>query len=113
MICGWQGHAHRRSAGTSTARLQLQHAGAQFRAAYHSESKAQAARAKGIDAVVVDFNTPESLAPALAGVDKLFLLSGGAPNQVEQESNAVEAAKPTNARRKDGWFMAAGPCDRE
>jgi len=83
--------------GSEVAR-QLQDAGAQFRAAYHSESKAQAARANGIDAVVVDFNKPESLAPALAGIDKLFLLSGGAPNQVEQESNAVEAAKKAGVK---------------
>ena len=77
---------------------QLQTAGAQFRAAYHSESKAQAARAKGIDAAVVDFNKPESLPAALNGADKLFLLSGGAPNQVEQESNAVEAAKKAGVK---------------
>jgi uncharacterized protein YbjT (DUF2867 family) len=71
---------------------QLQSAGAAFRGAYHSESKAVAARAQGIDAVALDFNEPESLDAAFRGADKLFLLSGGA-NQVEQESNAVEAAK--------------------
>ena len=77
---------------------QLQQTGAQFRAAYHSESKAQAARGSGIDAVVVDFNKPESLPAALDGIDKLFLLSGGAPNQVEQEINAVEAAKKAGVK---------------
>jgi uncharacterized protein YbjT (DUF2867 family) len=69
---------------------QLQAAGAKFRAAFHSGAKAEAARAKGVDAVVIDYNRPETLNAALQGVDKLFLLSGGAP---DQEINAVEAAK--------------------
>ena len=72
---------------------QLEEAGASYRAAYHSEQKAADARTLGRDAVVIDFNKPASLDDALRGVDKLFLLSGGAPNQVEQESNAVDAAK--------------------
>jgi len=72
---------------------QLRSAGAEFRAAYHSESKAQAARADGIDAAVIDFNRPGSLAAALEGIDTLFLITGGAPNQVEQEISAADAAK--------------------
>lgn len=72
---------------------QLQAAGAKVRAAYHSDAKAEAARARGIDAVTLDLNQPESLDAAFRGADQLFLLSGGAPNQVEQEANAVAAAK--------------------
>ena len=72
---------------------QLKESGARFRAAYHSDAKAEAARVQGIDAVTLDLDRPESLDAAFAGAEKLFLLSGGAPNQVEQEVNAVNAAK--------------------
>ncbi|HUP59627.1 MAG TPA: SDR family oxidoreductase [Thermoanaerobaculia bacterium] len=69
---------------------QLEAAGAKFRAAFHSEAKAEVARARGIDVVAIDYNRPETLNAALQSVERLFLLSGGAP---DQEVNAVEAAK--------------------
>lgn len=74
---------------------QLQAAGAAFRAAFHSQAKADAARAKGIDAVLIDYNRPETLDAAFAGVDKLFLLSSG---NAEQEIHAIEAAKRTGVK---------------
>ncbi len=43
----------------------------------------------GVASVALDFDEPQTLGPALAGVDTLFLLS----NLVTQESNAVAAAK--------------------
>ena len=64
-----------------------------FRAAYHSTAKADEARARGIDAVLADFNDPDSLREALHGCDKLFLLGANVPNQVELETRAVEMAK--------------------
>ncbi len=73
--------------------LQLKAAGAKFRAGYHSEAKAKEARAKGIDAAVIDFERPETLRDALGGVDKVFLLSGSASNQSDREINLVDAAK--------------------
>ena len=69
---------------------QLQSAGAEFRAAFHSQSKADAARANGIDAILIDYNRPETLDAAFAGVDKLFLLSS---SNAEQEIHAIDAAK--------------------
>ncbi|GAC1434569.1 MAG: SDR family oxidoreductase [Thermoanaerobaculia bacterium] len=78
---------------------QLQSSGAKFRAAYHSPEKAAAARAKGIDTVVIDLNRPETLRDALRGVDKLFLLSaGGGTSQIEQETRATEAAKAAGVK---------------
>jgi len=77
---------------------QLQAAGASFRAAYHSQKKAEAARAEGIDAVVIDYTQPETLRAAFEGVEKLFLLSGGAPDQTGREINAVDAAKAAGVR---------------
>ncbi len=72
---------------------QLESANAPFRAAHFSNEKAEAARARGIDAVIIDYNRPEMLRAAFQGCDKLFLLGPNALNQSELEQNAVEAAK--------------------
>lgn len=72
---------------------QLESAKAPFRAAYFSKKKVEAARARGIDAVIIDYNRPETLRAAFRGSDKLFLLAPSAPNQTQLELNAVEAAK--------------------
>lgn len=77
---------------------QLQAAGARFRAAYHNERKAEAARANGIDATVIDYTQPDTLRGALEGIERLFLLSGGAPDQTQRELNAVEAAKAAGVK---------------
>ncbi|HEY0156526.1 MAG TPA: SDR family oxidoreductase [Thermoanaerobaculia bacterium] len=77
---------------------QLQATRTPFRAAYHNEKKAEAARANGIDATVIDYTRPETLQAAFDGVEKLFLLSGGAPDQTEREINAVDAAKAAGVR---------------
>ncbi len=86
--------------GTVSSELvrQLKSAGAKFRAAYHNEAKAKAARDNGIDAVVIDYAKPETLRAALKGVDKLFLLSGWAPNQGDLEINVVNAAKDAGVK---------------
>ena len=77
---------------------QLESEKAPFRAAYFSNEKADAARAKGIDAVIIDYNRPENLRPAFQGCDKLFFLGPNALNQSELERNAVEAAKAAGVR---------------
>src|SRR5918996_3358019 len=64
-----------------------------FRAAYFSEKKAEAARASGIDAVIIDYNRPEMLRTAFQGWDKLFLLGPNLLDQTQLELNAVEAAQ--------------------
>jgi NAD(P)H dehydrogenase (quinone) len=64
-----------------------------FRAAYFSKQKAEVARAKGIDAVIIDYNRPEMLRAAFKDCDKLFLLGPNVLNQTPLELNAVEAAK--------------------
>jgi len=77
---------------------QLESAKAPFRAAYFSNEKAEAARARGIDAVIIDYNRPETLRAAFQGCDKLFLLGPNALNQTQLELNAVEAAKAVGVR---------------
>ncbi len=77
---------------------QLESAKAPFRAAYFSNEKAEAARARGIDAVIIDYNRPETLRAAFQGCDKLFLLGPNVLNQSELERNAVDAAKAAGVR---------------
>lgn len=72
---------------------QLESVGVPFRAAYFSKAKVDAALAKGIDAVIIDYNHPETLRAAFQGCDQLFLLGPNALNQTQLELNAVEAAK--------------------
>ena len=68
-----------------------------FRAAYFSERAAENARARGIEAVTIDYNHPETLR-AFDACDTLFLLGPNALNQTELELNAVEAAKAAGVR---------------
>ena len=86
--------------GTVSSELikELESAKVPFRAAYFSKKKAEAARAKGIDAVIMDYNRLEMLRAAFQGCDKLFLLGPNALNQTQLELNAVEAAKAVGVR---------------
>jgi len=72
---------------------QLELAKVPFRAAYFSKEKVDAALANGIDAVMIDYNHPETLRAAFQGCDQLFLLGPNDLNQTQLELNAVEAAK--------------------
>src|SRR6188508_2824148 len=70
-----------------------------FRAAYFSGRAAAAARARGIQAVVIDYNQPATLRTAFQGCDAVFLLGPNALNQTELELNAVDAASAAGVRR--------------
>jgi len=71
---------------------------APFRAAYFSATAAETGRARGIDAVLIDYNQPRTLRAAFQGCDTVFLLGPNALNQVELELNAVDAAKAAGVR---------------
>ena len=77
---------------------QLESAKAPFRGAYFSNKKAEAALARGIEAVIIDYNRPDTLRAAFQGCEKLFLLGPNALNQSDLERNAVEAAKAAGVR---------------
>jgi len=77
---------------------QLELVPAAFRGAFFSERRAEAARAKGLEAVVIDYNRPETLHAAFQGCDTVFLLGPNALNQTELELNAVEAARAAGVR---------------
>ncbi|WP_336982035.1 SDR family oxidoreductase [Altererythrobacter fulvus] len=50
--------------------------------------------AKGVDVRAADYDAPETLAPALAGIDRLLLISGSALGQRPRQHQAViDAAK--------------------
>lgn len=76
--------------GTVGSEVVRQLKGVPFRAGFHSQAKADAARANGIDAAVIDYDRPETLDAAFQGVEKLFLLSS---SNTAQELAAVAAAK--------------------
>jgi len=69
-----------------------------FRAAYHSDNKASAARARHVEAFVIDYHQPESLRAAFQGCEVLFLLGPNLVDQTRLELNAVEAAKAAGIR---------------
>lgn len=77
---------------------QLESAHVPFRAAFFSVEKAEAVRARGIDAVVIDYNGQETLRAAFQGCDKLFLLGPNVQAQTQLELNAVEAAQRVGVR---------------
>jgi uncharacterized protein YbjT (DUF2867 family) len=69
-----------------------------FRGAYFSEKAAGMARARGIEAVTIDYNHPATLRAAFQGCEAVFLLGPNALNQTELELNAVDAAKAAGVR---------------
>jgi uncharacterized protein YbjT (DUF2867 family) len=75
----------------------LQAKGAPFRALARSEASAQALAAKRIETVRGDLADPASLAIALKGVDKLFLLSS-APRFDGIEIPVIQAVKAAGVR---------------
>lgn len=77
----------------------LRGAGVKFRAGYYSATKAEEAKRTGVDGVALDFAKPETLRPALRGVDKVFLISGNVPRQDELEMNVVREAKREGVRQ--------------
>jgi uncharacterized protein YbjT (DUF2867 family) len=51
------------------------------RAGVHSQAKASALRETGIDSAVLDFESSQSLAATFNGIDALFLVTPGSPDQ--------------------------------
>lgn len=70
---------------------------APFRALTRSEVRATALRARGFHVVVGDFQDPESLRPAVAGVERIFLLSPIHARLVEHEAKVLGVARQHGA----------------
>ncbi len=88
---------------------QLAAAGVPARALVREPTRASHIRIPGIEIVVGDLARPESLPPAFAGVDRVFLLTPAAPDQVELQSNALEAGRLAGAHRIVKVSVAGGP----
>ena len=67
-------------------------AGAKVRAAFQAANKAATAPS-GVEIAIVDYNQPETLGPALKGVDRVFLVGPPAQNLLALERKAVDAIK--------------------
>ncbi|WP_448072742.1 SDR family oxidoreductase [Georgenia yuyongxinii] len=62
--------------------------------------KAADLAARGVQVREADYDRPETLGPALAGVDKLLLISGSeVGGRVQQHTNVVEAARNAGVSR--------------
>lgn len=71
----------------------LRSAGVDVRAFVRDESKAQPLKDLGAEVVVGDLDKPETIAPAVEGVSKIYLLTWNGPTQAKQAENVLEAAK--------------------
>jgi len=71
----------------------LRSAGVDVRAFVRDESKAQPLKDVGAEIVVGDLDRPETIEPAVEGVDKIYLLTWNGPTQAQQAENVIEAAK--------------------
>ena len=71
----------------------LRSAGVEVRALVRDEAKAQPLKDVGAEIVVGDLDRPETIAPAVEGVDKIYLLTWNGPTQAQQVQNVIDAAK--------------------
>jgi uncharacterized protein YbjT (DUF2867 family) len=68
------------------------------RATFQSAAKAAAAPA-GVEAVIMDYNQPETIRAALRNVESVFLVGPVAPNLVELESKAIDEIRRSGVRQ--------------
>lgn len=71
----------------------LRGAGVDVRALVRDEGKAQELRDMGVEAVVGDLDHPETIAPAVEGVEKIYLLTWNGPTQAQQAKAVIAAAR--------------------
>lgn len=71
----------------------LRSAGVDVRVFVRDESKAQPLKDIGAEVVVGDLDRPETIGPAVEGVDKIYLLTWNGPTQAQQAENVIKAAQ--------------------
>ena len=76
----------------------LLQSGQQVRALVHDEAKAQGLRDQGAEVIVADLEKPETLDAAVAGVDKIYLLTDNRPNGGQHGINLIDAVKRSGGR---------------
>ncbi|NCF21265.1 MAG: NmrA family NAD(P)-binding protein [Haliea sp.] len=71
----------------------LRGAGVDVRALVREEANAQSLREIGVEVVIGDLDQPETIAPAVEDVDKIYLLTWNGPTQAKQAKDVIAAAK--------------------
>jgi len=71
----------------------LRNAGVDVRVFVRDESKAQSLKDMGTEVIVGDLDKPETIRPAVEGVDKIYLLTWNGQTQAQQAKNVINAAK--------------------
>src|SRR4051812_10770624 len=74
----------------------LKSAKAPFRAGYRSPDKAVEAKSISPDTALFDYQSPETFAAALKGIEKVFVLSP--PGLNEKEAGVIDAAKAAGVK---------------
>ena len=69
------------------------------RAGVHSQAKASAFRKTWTEAAVLDFESPENIVAAFKGINTLFLVTPGSPDQGRHEENLLAEAKRVGVKR--------------
>ncbi|HEY8207291.1 MAG TPA: SDR family oxidoreductase [Myxococcaceae bacterium] len=77
---------------------QLRAAGQKVRAMVRSPDKVEAIKKQGAEVALGDFGRPETHREALAGVEKVFLLSAMTPKMAEHETAFVNSAKDAGVK---------------
>ncbi len=77
----------------------LTRTGTPFRAMGRQAAQVEAFRKDGTDAVLGDFDRPDTLPAAMQGIDTLFLITPPTPRQFTQETAAIDAARDAGVRR--------------
>jgi uncharacterized protein YbjT (DUF2867 family) len=77
---------------------QLASKGMRVRAVVRNRAKTGDIAAAGAEIAVADLSRPETLAPALIGIDKAYLMTAADPQQVMLHSNFIRAAKQAGVR---------------
>lgn len=90
---------------------QLRAGGVPVRGAFNNPKKAAVARAQGIDTVGLDYTDRSSIAAALQGVDKIFLIVATLPKQWELEKNVAEESRKAGV--KHIVKLSVLDCDKE
>jgi uncharacterized protein YbjT (DUF2867 family) len=85
-------------------------AGARVRALVHTPAKGEALRRQGADIVIADLGTPDSLAAAVDGVDRIYMCLFNGPHQANHGRNLIAAARRSG--RPHIVYHAASGSDR-
>lgn len=88
---------------------QLTAADVPLRALVRDPLRSSHIRLPGVEIAVGDFSKPETLDAALAGIDRVFLLSAPDPDQVTLQGNVIDAARRKGVRHVVKVSVAGGP----